>query len=1203
MDKQSGHLSDVQVEQYGNTVTPQQPEADDRDHQIETHLADCGGCLERVFAAQRKRLALSPNPNMKTGHNPRRHNAGSANPGPLGRDCPDEDDLRHLAAGLCSEDVGIKLTQHAAQCDHCGPLLRAYIEDFSEDLSDEDQVVLARLKSSSAGGQRKLVEAMLAASGKSSAKPSTIKPSKKAFPWRWVLAPAALAACGAITFAIWYEQRETPEKVEKLLVQAYTENRTMEMRLSGAAWGQMRVTLGPNDSVFSKPSPLFKAEEIIAHRQPAEPKSVDWLKVKAESELIEQQPSAAISTLNAALDIRPDSAPLMLDLAIAYVQRAPGSGDARDYPKAIDLLSKITQRDPHNQEAVFNLALVYSRLEMWDLAARTWESYLQLDSNGPWAQEAKQKLDLARSKLKLSLQPQPEESLTSAEFLKLSDGALDLHVEQYQDISLRRWIVPAIADPQSAERRAISRLADIMRQKHSDSWLQDFLGPPRGRDSSGAAHLSAAVSANLKGHYAEALQESQRAEEFFHHQHSRPGELRARYESVYAHQRFVHGRECLSRSYPLEKSLAGSGYHWLQSQVAIERAMCLNFTGQLKAIGPALSSSLETANRFQLTILALRSLGISQGLENQQGKYEAAWESGLQGLHKYWTSQPSAQRVFQFYAGLARSAEHMELWSTAELLQSHAVNILDGEADRIQRGAAKIELAKILVAENRDAEAAKELASANELLDREVTEPTSREYRLAGKIGLAELQLRHGDASEALSTLKPAEELLSESDGYFVSLNYYRLFGSINFQLRNLNQASAAYESAIVIAERSLRTIQEPHDRLKWIQEVEEAYRGLVRVLIEQHKESNALNLWEWYKNRPSDDTLRPLREAETVDWLEIGKTAPPVSWRSDNSARIIYAVFDDGFQIWVTTNGKLTTVWVATKSGYLTEMAERFREICARPDSSLDEANRLGERLFGLLLQPAMSELPPGWKVAIELDRALAGLPLEALRSPDGWYFGERNPTVYSPGMIREKQLRKTEPFKRGSTLLLADASADPNYDYLPGSEVEREVVTRVFPRTKVLSSNEMSVSTIRRLLGKTDIFAFVGHAERNESSTSLRLSRTVTINGNDFPPEALQRLKLAVLAACSTASERQDGLLETRNLVHSFLAGGVTSVLASSWNVDSQTTTALMITFYTRLAAGDSASNALFIARTEILKTHKHPFFWSGFVLFGRG
>lgn len=46
---------------------------------------------------------------------------------PAGRDCPKDDDVNwfELAAGLWPELKAAQLIQHAALCDHCGPLLRA----------------------------------------------------------------------------------------------------------------------------------------------------------------------------------------------------------------------------------------------------------------------------------------------------------------------------------------------------------------------------------------------------------------------------------------------------------------------------------------------------------------------------------------------------------------------------------------------------------------------------------------------------------------------------------------------------------------------------------------------------------------------------------------------------------------------------------------------------------------------------------------------------------------------------------------------------------------------------------------------------------------------------------------------------------------------------------------------------------------------
>jgi tetratricopeptide (TPR) repeat protein len=258
-----------------------------------------------------------------------------------------------------------------------------YTEDFSDDIAADDHAVLGKLKSGSAGWQAKLAKRMVADASASSVRHSQ-------FRWRWVMAPTALAACALIALSTWYIQRETPEKVEKLLAQAYTEKRPIEMRFAGAAWAPMQLTRGPEGS--SKPEPLLEAELIISRKQPANPDNTDWLQAKAEAELLDGQPEAAIATLARALQVQPDSVPLMLDLSIAYEQQ-------QNYGKAIDLLTKIIQSQPNNHEALFNLALARSRAGQWGQAVTAWEAYLRIDPTGPWAVEAREKLDLVKSKL------------------------------------------------------------------------------------------------------------------------------------------------------------------------------------------------------------------------------------------------------------------------------------------------------------------------------------------------------------------------------------------------------------------------------------------------------------------------------------------------------------------------------------------------------------------------------------------------------------------------------------------------------------------------------------------------------------------------------------------------------------------------------------------------------------------------------------
>ncbi|HST11877.1 MAG TPA: hypothetical protein VLL05_15985 [Terriglobales bacterium] len=62
---------------------------------------------------------------------------------PPGRDCPKDDDVNwfELAAGLWPELRAAQLIQHAALCDHCGPMLRAATRMGHDPTPDEQRLV------------------------------------------------------------------------------------------------------------------------------------------------------------------------------------------------------------------------------------------------------------------------------------------------------------------------------------------------------------------------------------------------------------------------------------------------------------------------------------------------------------------------------------------------------------------------------------------------------------------------------------------------------------------------------------------------------------------------------------------------------------------------------------------------------------------------------------------------------------------------------------------------------------------------------------------------------------------------------------------------------------------------------------------------------------------------------------------------------
>ncbi len=695
------------------------------------------------------------------------------------------------------------------------------------------------------------------------------------------------------------------------------------------------------------------------------------------------------------------------------------------------------------------------------------------------------------------------------------------------------------------------------------------------------------------------MEKSLRAARIFSGQRNLPGELRARLESVYAQRRSLNGKLCLARANPLQAQLALTSYTWLQSQLGMEIAICLNYIDQLQESALVLSQSRSLAQKSKLPVAVLRNIGFAQSLDNQQGRYASALDEGVQGLHYYWQEPPSTERIYQFYTGFSYSAQKLELWTAAEAFMRHAIALLQAEEDDIQKGAAWLELSKILAAEKDDDAAEAAALKANQLFDGARTEPTSRTYRLIGKMGLADLQLQHGKAGKALETLEPARELLVETDPYFVSLNYYRLFGNVNLALRRLDLAASAYQEAILIAERALPGLESDQRRLDWIARSQDAYRGLVRVFLERHDPESAWKLWEWYISRSYPEELiaaahKPPRAA--ASWPELWTTIAAIPLQPGPAMRVVYAVFDDGMEVWTSAHGKLEAAWVPVPREDLERKVRQFTQACAQKDSPLPEVQQLGQDLFTLFAQSMNDELPAQPLIRVELDRSLSGLPVEALRSPQGWYLGEKYSLVHSPGILYEHHLRQPVNLPPTAPFLLADAAT-----FLPGHDLERSTIERLFPKATVLGP-EAGPDAILTPLGQSTIFGFMGHGEPYATGTGLRMNPRLLLKAEDFSPHSLRHLQMAVLAACSTGSGGSDGLLDNRNLVHAFLAGGVPNVVASRWNVDSMATAILISNFYASQAGHQSAPDALFSARNQLLKTYNHPYYWAGFSVTGK-
>jgi tetratricopeptide (TPR) repeat protein len=281
------------------------------------------------------------------------------------------------------------LAYHAAACDCCGTLLRQSLADFAEDVTPEEEAMLTTLESSGHEWQEQMAVRL-----------SSAGPWPSIFAWLrqhlfpnhrvpvWVYA-AGVAVLGAPVALICLHQ----PSVENLLAAAYTDQRTIELRIPEASYGPLRLVRGSRDrSRLNRPLTLLEGEARIASQLAKSPDSPRWLQARGRAELLDRDFDSAIGDLRRCLSLQPASPLLMTDLASAYFERAEANGSRTDYDATLDLLNHALTVRPDDPVALFNRAIVYERLQLNDQAVEDWRHYLRVDHNSTWNSEARQRL-------------------------------------------------------------------------------------------------------------------------------------------------------------------------------------------------------------------------------------------------------------------------------------------------------------------------------------------------------------------------------------------------------------------------------------------------------------------------------------------------------------------------------------------------------------------------------------------------------------------------------------------------------------------------------------------------------------------------------------------------------------------------------------------------------------------------------------------
>jgi CHAT domain-containing protein/cytochrome c-type biogenesis protein CcmH/NrfG len=1222
------HLNSDQIDALLQSATDSKSnEVANRDHleDARRHLKDCADCQTRLRAHEHaiETLALL-NPTT---------------PGAKGPICSPDEVWLDIAAGIVRQDSENHLS-HAAQCDHCGPLLRQAKEDFAEELTPTEEQQLVSLESQDTKWRSELA-AHLSHESHQPTNPSLPSPSKLSvrnssrFRLSWVLTIAAMAiVCVAASLVVF---KTRGNSVQSLLEQAYAEQRPFELRISGASYGPLQVTRGAGGSQFSRPTQLLKAEAMIATELPNNPNDSAWQSAKGTADLLERNYDKAIESLKNALIASPESIPIQINLATAYSQRGEEQNQPWDQAAAVEVLKSVLKQQPHDPVALFNLAIVVERQGLYHAAVDAWTDYLKVDSTSPWADEARKALE--RDKQQIGNQSSREPLIDPpalATALRQTQNDLktrvDQRFEEYLSLATSQWISRAVSPTLSQSQRdpylaALSFVAQLARTQHNDAWLSDLLRQSHGASVSTAAQdLSKAVEANELGDHAKAALEARRAAHGFLVSGSRAGSLRAQLEEVYSARLSHDAATCAGLAKPLIGELRRRHYAWAHVQATLELQECLSMLGQMGQARLLSDTTMTAAQSSRYPILYLRALLFTGDVDASVGDLNSAWRLTNNGLLLSWSKAIPAMRTYSFEMQLDMLADKASQRQFESVVLAEAVKTIEPDHDILLRAMAHERFAEAASAAGDYGTAEEQFRITMAAFSAAPKTPVTANHWLETKVGIAKVE---GDQRNYRASIRDlmliSQDIVTVSNRFLV-LDYYRTLGRSQLELGEIVGASRSMAAALHLTESALETLSSDKDRSEWNHTSDGIYRDAVELRLRQHDEIGALELWEWYKGASIRAHVKngapPAAARPALLTIAFNDQAIPqphhvrdVLQSLTDKTVVSFAFFHSGLAIWVYDNRGVRFHWVEDESGDLLLRATRFAQLCADPASDRQMLSDLSRKLYDTLLGRFADLLSPARVLILEPDGPLWAVPMQALMNPDGKYLADLVRTSEFPGLYYAAILPAAHLFRGDERAVIVASAAEGRVGsaalpQLPNVPAEAKNVASKFHASTIFRE-DVTMSTLENQLSKAQVFHFAGHALTTQDGDALIISAPpdqrqpgFILTGANLSQLPLKSIRLAVLSACSTGSGiEKNGPLDPGSLAGAFLRGGVPEVVASDWVVDSVVTQEFMDAFYQTLLTEHDTPESVRAASNRIRarSATSHPYYWAAFTTFG--
>ncbi|WP_232071677.1 CHAT domain-containing protein [Paraburkholderia pallida] len=478
--------------------------------------------------------------------------------------------------------------------------------------------------------------------------------------------------------------------------------------------------------------------------------------------------------------------------------------------------------------------------------------------------------------------------------------------------------------------------------------------------------------------------------------------------------------------------------------------------------------------------------------------------------------------------------------------------------------------------------------------------------RIEGKLLLAE-----GKPADALKVYQA--QLIGTgggaSEASYDNLWVHEGIGRAYLALGDKDHARAAYLQAVDDSEKIRARFRSDEFKTGLFGDTQSVFEEAIKLTVDAGDYESAWNLSERSRARALLDVVRNRVDAG-VDDQQLNGTVPTLQAVRDalrpDEAIIEYHSLKDTLVVWVIRKSGLSGHTLPLKRADIDTAVTDVRNAIVHRSKN---AITYGDKLYALLIAPLA--LQPEERLIIVPHGALHYLPFQALHGPGGFLI-EQHPIALEPSASIAMQLEARRQKVASNLVAFGNPQIAPAYA-LPGAQAEVEGIAPLFATKELFLQSAATRAQFRESAPGGRVLHVATHAQADTidplHSRILLAPATQPADGPDSLLALdvynlkLDNVALVTLSACETGLGRIARGDEILGFTRAFFYAGATSLIVSMWPVADESTAITMRTFYSQLAQGKEAIDAMRAAQLAVMKEPRfaHPFFWAPFDLMG--